>query len=76
MLISVRIQEFFFFFAFIESLGASTPYDFGRHIHRYGGDPVGSFFHRTVEPLKEAVAHAVFMDVTHDNPSQFEVKSY
>ena len=35
---------------------------------------MGSFFHRTVEPLKEAVAHAVFMDVTHDNPSQFEVK--
>lgn len=54
-------------------MGASSPRDLGRHVHRFGGDAVGSFL-KTSQPLRPSMAHAIFMDVTHDNPSLFEVK--
>ena len=44
---------------------APIPRELGRLIYKYGGDPVASFFSSDV--LKPSVAHAMFMDATHDN---------
>lgn len=57
-----------------ENMGASSPRDLGRHVHRFGGDAVGSFL-KTSQPLRPSMAHAIFMDVTHDNPSLFESRT-
>ena len=59
----------------LESLGAVSPFDLGRHVHRYGGDAVGSFLKPAICPLRPSMAHAIFMDATHDNKSPFEVIS-
>lgn len=56
-------------------MGAHSPRDLGRHVHRYGGDAVGSFMHPPVRPLRPSMAHAIFMDLTHDNKSPFEVSN-
>ena len=42
-------------------------------MYRYGGRPVGSFLQPNLQLLKPAVAHALFMDVTHDNDSIINV---
>ena len=58
----------------IENMGASSPRDLGRHVHRFGGDAVGSFIHPPLRPFKDhTMAHAIFVDLTHDNKSLFEV---
>ena len=38
-------------------------------MHRLGGEAAGSFFKQSTRPLREAVAHASFFDITHDNES-------
>ena len=58
---------------FIENLGAYSSHDLGRHIHRYGGPPTGSFIEADKSVLQGSVAPALFMDITHDNESLIKV---
>jgi glycogen debranching enzyme len=52
-----------------EGIQATNPNDLGRLIHRYGGEPTGTFFQPNNRPLVETVANAIFFDITHDNES-------
>ncbi len=52
-----------------ESMNAWNAQELGRLVHRFGGDPVGSFFQQAYRPLKTGIACATFFDITHDNES-------